>query len=285
MAVADVAAPPALRSEVIYVTALASSEDGGHRWKLDVAKTHPDALDALSCPSASTCFAVGATVGVIPVDHDAVVKTTDGGVKWFAEQVPSFPPEPPVGASGSSYAGGGLTSISCFSTRHCVSGGPAGVLVTDDGTHWHVLAETPTPGHGGVLVDGILVDQLQLLTCPAPSRCIGALTNNNGVPVLRRSADGGRTWRRVTSSPTFGPSDITCPAIGECLATGSNAHGGEVLESFDGGRRWSAAPLPTIGGASAAGVPSPSYTSVSCPDPTYCVALGAGAIGEVAIGR
>lgn len=286
LAIAEVPAPRALSSQVADVAAFASSDDGGYRWRLDVLKAPPDTLDALSCPSASICFAVGATAGASGlVQHDVVVKTTDGGAEWSVERIPAFPPEPPLGASGSSFAGGGLTSISCFSVRHCVSGGPAGVLETNDGTDWRVFATTPGPGHGGTLADGILVNQLQLLVCPTPSRCIGALTNNNGLALLHVSTDGGRVWQRATSPATFVPSDITCPAISECLAAGSDVHGGAVLESFDGGRRWSAAPLPTNGGASVAGVPSASYTSVSCSAPNHCVALGVGATGEVAIAR
>jgi hypothetical protein len=40
-----------------------------------------------------------------------------------------------------------------------------------------------------------------------------------------------------------------------------------------------------LGTAPVAGLVSPGYTAISCPDPTYCVALGAGTVGEVAIAR
>jgi hypothetical protein len=78
-------------------------------------------------------------------------------------------------------------------------------------------------------------------------RCLGAATTPSGEN-LRRSTDGGRTWRTVAS----GPLDLTamsCPSPGACLAAGSRHHGGLVLESVDGGQTFEAAPLPALAGA------------------------------------
>jgi photosystem II stability/assembly factor-like uncharacterized protein len=134
------------------------------------------------------------------------------------------------------------------------------------------------------VVGGALVNQLQLLACPTVSHCIGVLTGS-GAEVLAVTNDGGRIWRPAASPATFSANALVCPAASECLAAGSDAHGAVVLESFDGGRQWSAAPLPTLGTAPVASLAPSGYTAISCPDPAYCVALGAGTVGEVAIAR
>ena len=286
VAVADATAPPKLQQEGnLTVAAMLSSDDGGRHWRRDALDVPADSFDSISCPTASVCYAVGATpeaAGVSP--QDAIVKTTDGGARWVAEQDPAFPPQPPAGASGSEIPGSGLTSVTCFSATSCVSGGPAGVLTTSDGSRWSVDAETPTSGPGGVVVGGALVNQLQLLACPTVSHCIGVLTGS-GAEVLAVTNDGGRIWRPAASPATFSANALVCPAASECLAAGSDAHGAVVLESFDGGRQWSAAPLPTLGTAPVASLAPSGYTAISCPDPAYCVALGAGTVGEVAIAR
>jgi len=46
--------------------------------------------------------------------------------------------------------------------------------------------------------------------------------------------------------------------------------------------RSQAAPLPALAGAPLAAVAAPSYTALTCAEPTACTALGAGAVGEVA---
>ncbi len=286
LALADVAAPPKLAQQGNDVVAeILSSDDGGRSWRGDLVTAPPDTLDALSCPTASTCYAVGATLeanGVFP--QDAIVTTDDGGARWIAEQVPAFPPQPPTGTSGSEILGGGLTSISCFGPRSCVAGGAAGVLATNDGATWAIRYQTPGPDNGGVVADGVLFGQLQLLACPTLSRCVGVISTADGVE-LELSVDGGRSWRSAASPTVTSVTSLTCPASSECLAAGSGSRGAIVLESFDGGRRWSAAPVPGLLEAAVDGVAAASYTTIACAAPRYCVALGAGAVGEVVVER
>lgn len=267
------------------VATVLSSGDGGLTWRRDRIASPPIALDALSCPTSSLCYAVGATVERPGrLSTDAVVRTTDGGARWVAEPLPAFPPQPVAGTSGSEILGGGLTSISCFNARSCLAGGPAGVLATSDGRHWQVVEATPGPGDGGVVVDGILFGELQALSCPARSRCVGAFSTPNGEVGLRLSTDGGRIWHPV-DAPALNVTALVCPSRSECLLAGSGPNGAVVLESLDGGRHFRVAPVPPLGAAPLAAVASPSYDALSCADPAHCVVLGAGAIGEVAVAR
>jgi hypothetical protein len=158
-----------------------SSDDGGRTWRRDVLDAPLETVAALSCPSVPACYAVGATLGrsgVLP--EDALIETTDGGTRWNAGVLPAFPPQPPVGTSGSEILGGGLTSVSCFTATSCIAGGPAGVLATADGALWSVRYQVPGPGNGGVVIDGMLYGQVQQLACPGPSRCVAVFVGPNG---------------------------------------------------------------------------------------------------------
>ncbi len=282
LALADVAASRQLQQEGNgSVTAVLASSDGGVDWGRVLLPGGPALLDALSCPTMSVCVAVGATPqrpggGQV----DVVLRTTDGGARWHTVAVPPFPPPPAPGTSGSEILGAGLTSVSCFSARSCLAGGPAGVLSTTDGAHWRVVEQTPGPTSGGVVSGGILFGELQLLACADRDRCLGAFSTPSGED-LRRSTDGGRTWRTVASGP-LDLTAISCPSPGVCFAAGSGRHGGLVLESMDAGRTFEAAPLPALVGAPLPAVAAPSYTALACARATACMALGAGAVGEVA---
>jgi hypothetical protein len=283
-------------TEVSAVATMLSSDDGGRTWRRDVLDAPLETVAVLSCPSIRACYAVGATLGrSAALPEDALIETTDGGARWSAGVLPAFPPQPPVGTSGSEILGGGLTSISCFTATSCIAGGPAGVLATSDGTHWSVRYQVPGPGNAGVVIDGMLYGQVQQLTCPGPSRCVAVFDDPNGES-LRLSTDGGRSWTRFAAPragsgapswpPTFASAALACPSLSECLDGGADAEGAVVLESEDGGVRWHAVALPTLGGAAApiAGVPGGGYDTVACAGPRWCLVLGAGGVGESAIG-
>lgn len=266
----------------VAVTAVLVSEDGGVTWSRRALAGGALVLDALTCPTPRNCVAVGVTPqrpGTTPLD--AITSTTDGGTHWRRAAVPSFPPPPAAGTSGSEILGGGLASVSCFSPRSCIAGGSAGVLSTTDGTHWSVVERTPGPGAGGLVSGGILFGQLQMLSCAARDRCVGAFTLPTATS-LRLSTDGGRRWHRVASTPV-GLDGLTCPSRAECLAAGSGRHGAVVLQSRDGGQSFHAAPLPALSGAALPAMPAPAYSTLACAGPTACMALGLGATGEVAV--
>ncbi len=283
VALADVAASRQLQQDGnASVTAVLASSDGGVDWGRVPLPGGPALLDALSCPTTSVCVAVGATPQRPGGSRaDVALRTTDGGARWLTVAVPSFPPAPAPGTSGSEILGGGLTSVSCFSARSCLAGGPAGVLSTTDGVHWRVVEQTPGPTSGGVVSGGILFGELQLLACADRDRCLGAFSTPSGED-LRRSIDGGRTWHTVASGP-LDLTAISCPSPGVCFAAGSGHHGALVLESMDGGRTFEAAPLPALSSAPLPAIAAPSYTALGCAGATACMALGAGAVGEVAV--
>jgi photosystem II stability/assembly factor-like uncharacterized protein len=291
VAVADVAASAKeAEGENDGVAALFSSDDGGESWRRDDLSVAPGTtLDALSCPTVSSCYAVGATpyrLGGVP--DDAVVSTADGGARWTAGDIPAFPPQPPTGTSGSEILGGGLTSISCFGPRSCIVGGPAGVLATTDGTHWSLRYQAPGAGNGGVVSGGILFGTLELLSCGAPSSCAATFSTPDSGDQLRLSTNGGRSWRTAAAPSGSTLSALICPTATECLAVGSGPRGALVLESLDGARHFSRAGVPPLAGAPVSDVVAsypmaPRYTAVACAEPSTCLALGTATNEEVVV--
>lgn len=199
LALADVPVPPQVHEDGgELASAILSSDDGGRSWRRDVlAAPAGTSLDALSCPTVTTCFAAGATpggIGVMP--QDAIVTSTDGGLHWRAEQLPAFPPQPPTGTSGSEILEGGLTGIACFGPTRCLAGGPAGVLATTDGTQWSLRFSTPGPDNGGVVSGGMLFGELQLFTCASALRCVAVVSTPNGNGV---ALDLHRRWPQLAA--------------------------------------------------------------------------------------
>lgn len=219
-------------------------------------------LTDISCPTTSTCFAVGSTQ-----DSDALVEqSTDGGQTWKTLTSPQF-----AITFWSPY-------IDCPDTDHCVAvGGPRQIpggttyalFTSDGGATWSnsIVSTTGNDPSG--------------LSCIGDSRCLateeGNVTTYSQVDI---TTDGGSTW---TASPKieptgpgitasdFGLSHIVCPSATECVAAAEEDYWTDTepapvlvaydtfASSTDGGMTWQQLPLPNGGGA------------VACPGATHCL--------------
>ncbi|MDE3087365.1 MAG: hypothetical protein KGJ77_11435 [Acidobacteriota bacterium] len=140
-----------------------------------------NALNGVSCPSASFCVAVGSAESGI----GALVETWDG-TRWTVAQSPA------VGTSV-------LRAVSCPSASFCAAvgdteGGPGGTeAVTElwDGSAW---SAPPTPP-----VAGGRWNSLSALTCTSPAACAatGTYQSDQGDAPLAESWDG-RSWSVVS---------------------------------------------------------------------------------------
>ena len=250
--------PPSItvREGTPWMAALLRSDDGGRTWRREPL-AEMLILTAVSCPTTTTCFAVGATDANGAMTHDAVVRTVDGGASWTDQPVPT-----PVGAFG-------LYAISCPSALRCWAAGQYGVLATKNGGRtWF---DQPVPG------------DLQAIACPSERLCVAVSNGSASVETpaspIFLTVNGGRSW----SNPSSPVADlvltgVTCPASSECLSVGSSSRGATVLASFDGGRRWALQQVPSIGSSAA-------YDTVRCAETYHCVALGGGPVAEFAVGR
>jgi photosystem II stability/assembly factor-like uncharacterized protein len=253
LATAEVTSPPALeRKGIAWQAAILRSDDGGVTWSRQ-RLPRLLLLAAISCPSAHTCFAVGAVDANGVPGHDAVEKTVDGGAHWADQAVPT-----PAG-------GNGLYGVSCPSTARCWAVGPLGVLATTNG--------------GRTWRDRPLAGSLQAISCPSEQTCVVVSSgpyyadSSEPVAVVYLTRDGGRSW---TSAPLPAPNlslaDVSCANTDDCVAVG-----GIVLASSDGGHRWSVQTVPEPGA-------SAGYDAVTCTSLSRCVALGGGSISAVALG-
>lgn len=265
------------------------------------------ALAAMSCPSASTCFAVGGMGGLI-VSHDggeswvdagvptghllygiscanpswcaavgdggAIVVTSDGGASWTAV------------ASGTAAT---LDAVSCPAPGRCMAAGAVVVVTTTTGFSWHVAASTAGTTYSAV-------------TCATTGTCQASDFAAN----TYSTSDFGASWRvdPTEVSPLLGINSLSCPTLSACWVIGQMR---TIESTTDGGDAWASESGPlqvdlhglacpavtmcvavgdqggiertTSGGAVWQSVSSgtgQTLDAVSCSDPTHCVAVGAG---------
>jgi photosystem II stability/assembly factor-like uncharacterized protein len=100
---------------------IVSTDDGGATWLTRPVPSGIGSLVAISCPNASLCVAVGsATTPSFAVEASGTaIISTDGGVSWESEAVPSGAPP--------------LNAISCSASGHCVAIGGDAILTTSNG--------------------------------------------------------------------------------------------------------------------------------------------------------
>ena len=158
------------------------------------------ALDGVSCPSSTTCTAVGAyapTSG--PEDTLTLAESWDGST-WSIQPPPNTP------GSGND----ALTAVWCESATSCIAtGGPTGVE-SWNGTSWAVQS-TPSPGLANV----------SCAPAGAPCKAVGS---SNSEP-LAESWDGTNWSIDSTPAPDGSPnarlSDVSCTSPTACTAVGS----------------------------------------------------------------
>jgi hypothetical protein len=224
-------------------------------------------LNAVSCPTATSCFAVGYYEDSSHVD--AALAERWNGASWVIESTPS-----PTGAIDSQ-----LNSVSCPTAASCFAVGFYENSSNVDLTlaeHWNgaswVIESTPNP-------TGALDNDLSSVSCLTITSCfaVGFSENASKVDVTLAERWNGASWSvEPTSNPTGALASVlqsvSCPATTSCLAVGYSEDSAEVdfaLAAHWDGARWSVESAPT---------PSGGLTSyldgVSCPSTSDCSAVG-----------
>ncbi len=235
------------------------------------ASPNPDAeVTATSCPSATSCFAVGQyddTAGNMP---GLLLRWSAG--TWHAAAAPI-----PAG----SQAIEALSALACPSTSLCFAGGwhqdgasmPALLMLMRSGGHWSVM-NVPLPAGAAAEPQA----QITGLSCPSVSLCVavGFYTDSKGHQqgfLLTRS---GTTWTatkaplpgNAAKSPGVSLTTVSCPTTSQCTAGGgftNTALEESGLLLFWSGKAWRAVAAP----------PSASeLLALSCPTVKRCVAVG-----------
>jgi hypothetical protein len=177
------------------------------------AGTPPNALDSVSCASASNCMAVGSSNISGTVTH-AIAERWNGAA-WSPSTIATVPD-------------GVFTGVACRAAADCTA---VGSRYSNNGPtplveHWNgAWSIEPIAGGTG--------DQLESVSCPQAGQCIavGASPSRTTLAVLIANS-------KLTSVPTQNPANssdnqlmgVTCAASGVCEAVGET-----VRDYPDGG--------------------------------------------------
>jgi hypothetical protein len=238
----------------------------GSTWRIQSTPGFPTflPLDAVSCPAAARCIAVGSLFGVLVAGWD--------GVTWTVQHAPR--------PSGADYTA--LRGVSCTAARACsavgwfdrTSGTSAGntpIAERWDGTSW-TLEPTPRPAAAVATV-------LNAVACTSSTACTAtgsSITRAFNTVTLAERWDG--THWTIQSTPNPSGSSIatllavSCPTGSACTAVGqyytSLSNNGAFAERWDG-HAWAIQTTPVPPGARLA-----LLKGVSCTSATACVAVG-----------
>jgi hypothetical protein len=214
----------------------------------DVAGDASDVLTSVSCPTASSCTAVGGATGASP-PWQTLAESWNGSA-WTIATTPN------VGTAENT-----LNSVSCPSPTYCSAVGtsfPGGQPETLDevwsGGGWAVEA-TPDVSTSSALVG---------VTCTSASSCtaVGVASGAGGALV---ESWNGTTWSTMTTPTSVdGLSAVSCPTPSDCMAVGDGSLG-EVWNGATWTIRRAMKPPNSKGSA---------LSSVSCASATACMAVG-----------
>jgi hypothetical protein len=222
-------------------------------------------LQAVSCPSATSCFAVG-------------YSTQGNTVTTLAEQWNGSTWTVMTSPSTTGWANPSLESVSCASTTSCVAVGH-GRAITGESLveRWDGVAWSITPIAKGV---GWTETSFYGVSCPSTTSCWAVgFYQEVAFAALRTLIEhwDGTSWSIVPSpSPTgalpAGLARVSCASLTNCIAVGSYSPpiGGGFKTLIE---RWNGSAWSTVTSPNAQSTRS-ILSDVSCASATNCVAVG-----------
>ena len=254
-------------------------------------------LDDVSCISPGNCVAVGGfeffhQIYVAPsvTNLQALVATETGGVWQPASEV-----QLPPGAYTGDAQYGVLESVDCTSVGNCVAVGyyvdgsendQAMVAVESNGV-WGQAIEPTLPTH--------TISALSSVSCSSAGNCVagGEERNASGSALAIALTPGSSGWADPATTLIQAPANastvpataaayldsVSCPASGDCEATGEYAQGAsgvyQAMTVNQSGGVWSPAAEFDLTPSGASGGPlTDVLNSVSCTGVGNCVAAG-----------
>jgi len=201
----------------------------GSTWAIEPAPANPPGsyvsiLRALSCTSAASCTAVGASYATTSPTVRTLAARWDGN-SWTIQPTPM-----PSGA-----ASAGLGGVSCTSATSCTAvgsysstpGSGRALAESWNGSTWTIQPAPRGPGSGDP--DG----GLYAVSCTSADQCT-AVGRAGGAALAEQW--NGSTW---TVQPTASPASqkllyaVSCPSAGTCTATGGITAGTGVPYTHD----------------------------------------------------
>jgi hypothetical protein len=236
----------------------------------------PAALESVSCPSATACFAGGNYANARGYQPMLLAWA---GKKWTATEAPL-----PRGANSNPDAS--VSGISCPSPQWCTAVGQYdagqdqyGLILQRSKGKW-TASRAPVPP-GADAIGG-----LTAVSCPTVKLCFAGgwdRTDDGAVQQMLlltwrkgKWADVKLALPRNAVASLYPETDaVACPTATRCVAVGSYEDAAGDLEGVLlgwAGRGWTAATAPLPAGADAN--PQTNLNTVACPDSSRCVAGG-----------
>lgn len=197
-------------------------------------------LNAVSCPSATACTAVGSYINMSGTL--LLLAERWNGVMWTIQPTP---------------ARGEFNGVSCPSTTQCTAVGGGGLTTAYPGIAvllaetWNGTTWTTTQSRGAGTFASV--------SCPSVAVCMAV-----GAAGVTESWDGA-TWTTRPSPSADNLSAVSCVSREACLAAGQDQTGYIVTEGWNG-TSWTALPLPQ----SQLNPINPLFTAVSCTAANAC---------------
>jgi hypothetical protein len=264
-AVALIVVSAALAATGAYVNA------AGSGWAIQSTPhpTNAEYLEAVSCPSATSCLAVGAGSGTLAVRWN--------GTAWRSQTTPN----PATGTEFSLNAVSCPTTTDCLAAGEYVSGGFDLLLAERwNGSQWRLQSmPTPSPISSQVFVGGI--------SCAATSACmlVGNHDNAAGAQVSIAERWNGLTWTILSVPVPSGAKStslngVSCVSSSDCVAVGGyDLSAGCCVQPLSerwNGTNWMLLPAISVNAAS-------DFNGISCPSSTSCDAVGFSSPGTSAL--
>jgi hypothetical protein len=246
----------------------------GTRWAIQRTRRPPrvhagalDYLGGVSCPSLTTCVAVGHSGNSLGTAGTTLVERWDRN-GWAIQPTPV-----PAGTRVSFLSGVSCTSpASCTAAGFLIDRAGAGVTLAE---HWNATSWTIQPTD---IPTGATYVQILGLSCtPGSCTAVGFFDIVTGIEVmLAERRDAGAWVLQRTLYPAGARYvqlvGVSCAGPRSCTAVGffNNATGFDVIlaEHWDG-TGWAIQPAPDPAGAT-----NNSLGGVSCPTKRVCIAVG-----------
>jgi hypothetical protein len=226
-------------------------------------------LDAVACPAAGQCIAVGASPLAEPGATQAWAQ------QWNGTSWTKLAPVVPAGATSSV-----LNAISCPGSSDCVA---TGMSSTDNGDVRQALAESWNGSSWTVLPTPPRLTELNAVSCPTAAECV-VVGQAIGKQPVGSAVWNGSTWTSLTTpspSPALKPSGrsltgVSCVSARSCIAVGSGYS--SFADQWTGGTGWKllSVPNPLAFALAPGGERLPFYnlSAVSCTGAARCIAVG-----------